>query len=208
MKNFYASLCYVAFLFLASIKLTAQTSFVYHDAREFLFVGQGFKDAPFYQRLPMRYKDKVRSELWEESLRPTGIAVYFITNSPKISVKWKTGNDVHFPHVAETLVKGVDLYGRENGKWYYAGLGRPNEKQYNQSVLIRGMDTEMKEFMLNLPMYETVDSVFIGVIAGSEIKKPKRIFGKIKPIVFYGTSIVQGASAMRKMYIISCFPFY
>jgi hypothetical protein len=48
-------------------------------------------------------------------------------------------------------------------------------------------------------MYETVDSVFIGVNNGSDIKTIERssIFRNIKPIVFYGTSIVEGASAMR-----------
>ena len=56
----------------------------------------------------------------------------------------------------------------------------------------------MKEFMLYLPMYETVDSIYIGVEPGAEMRKPLESgFRKSKPIVFYGTSITQGASAMR-----------
>jgi GDSL-like lipase/acylhydrolase family protein/SGNH-like hydrolase/esterase family protein len=196
-KNFLKIIC-TAILFLSIHKLSAQTAVVYHDASKFLFVGQGFKEAPVYQRLPLRYKGLVRPELWQISLCPTGMAICFQSNSPRIAVKWKTGNDEHYPHVAESLVKGVDLYARDNGKWYYAGLGNPRQKVYNEAVLIRGMDTTMKTFMLNLPMYETVDSVYIGVIEGSQIEKPvQQIFSKTKPIVFYGTSIVQGASAMR-----------
>ncbi len=198
LKKFLDKLVCIALLFLFIQTLPAQTAIVYHDAKEFLFVGQGFKDAPVYQRLPMRYKDLVRPQLWDISLCPTGIAVCFTSNSPKIAVKWKTGNKEHYPHVAESLVKGVDLYARENGSWYYAGLGNPRQKEYNEAVLINGMDTTLKTFMLNLPMYETVDSVYIGVVEGYQVSKPAQaIFSKIKPIVFYGTSIVQGASAMR-----------
>lgn len=184
-------------LFIGSM-LSAQNGFVYHNATEFLFVGRGFKDAPTYQRLPMRYKNTVRPELWDISLRPTGMSVCFLSNAPKIAVKWKTGTEEKYPHVAASLVKGVDLYIKEKGAWYFAGLGNPRQPVYNESVLINGMDTTLKEFMLNLPMYETVDSVYIGVAEGAVIKPPlQKVFSNTKPIVFYGTSIVQGASAMR-----------
>lgn len=195
--------CCILIIFILNISfigkdLHAQTTFVYHDAHNFSTIGSGFTEDSGYQRLPLRYKSKVRPELWDLSLHSAGIAIRFSTNSPKISVKWKTGNTVHFPHVAETLVKGVDLYCRQNGKWYYAGVGKPYKAENNQALLIRGMDSAMKEFMLYLPMYETVDSVYIGVMPGAVIKKPAQTgFKKISPIVFYGTSIVQGASAMR-----------
>ena len=89
------------------------------------------------------------------------MSIRFSTNSKKISVKWKTGNDVHYPHGAETMVKGVDLYCYDSNKWYYAGVGKPYSEVYNESVLIDGMDGATKEYILYLPMYETVDSVFI-----------------------------------------------
>src|SRR5215217_572584 len=184
-------------LFIGST-LSAQSGFVYYNATEFLFVGRGFKDAPTYQRLPMRYQNTVRPELWDISLRPTGMSVCFLSNSPKIAVKWKAGTEEKYPHVAASLVKGVDLYINEKGTWYFAGLGNPHQPDYNESVLIKGMDTTLKTFMLNLPMYETVDSVYIGVAEGAVIKPPvQKVFSNTKPIVFYGTSIVQGASAMR-----------
>lgn len=183
----------------AANRSKAQTESVYHDAREFLITGHAFKDATPYQRLPLRYKQNMRPYLWELSERSAGISVCFSTNSSSISVRWKTGNVVRFPHVAETLVKGVDLYGKKDGTWHYAGLGKPSDKQKSEAVLVTGMDSTMKEFILNLPMYETVDSVYIGVSNGSVIKSVERssVFKSIKPVVFYGTSIVEGASAMR-----------
>jgi len=92
----------------------------------------------------------------------------------------------------------VDLYCLQNKRWYYAGVGKPYDPEYNEAVLIKDMDSSMKEFILYLPMYETVDSVYIGVEYASLITKPVRgAFIKKPPIVFYGTSITQGASAMR-----------
>ena len=196
--NFYTALLFIISFSFVKSNTYSQTPFVYHDAREFSIIGSGFADASGYHRLPLRYKTKVRSDVWDLSLNSAGIALRFSTNSSDIAVKWKIGNDVHFPHVAETLVKGVDLYCRQNGKWFYAGVGKPYLKEGNQAVLIKGMDSTMKEFMLYLPMYETVDSVYIGVMSEAVIEKPGELgFKKIKPIIFYGTSIVQGASAMR-----------
>ncbi|MEO6489991.1 MAG: SGNH/GDSL hydrolase family protein [Ferruginibacter sp.] len=178
-------------------KLHAQTAFEYHDAKEFLIIGRGFQNSG-YSRLPVGDKEKLRPEVWNLSLHSSGIAIRFTTNASTIDLKWKTGANSHFPHAAETLIKGVDLYGIQNGKWFFAGVGKPYDPVYNQYTLVKGMDTTTKEFMLYLPMYETVDSVFIGVEPGAEIRKPSESgFRKLKPIVFYGTSITQGASAMR-----------
>jgi hypothetical protein len=60
------------------------------------------------------------------------------------------------------------------------------------------MDGTMRQYLLYLPDYETCDSLFIGIEEGASIHKPKQnYFEGQKPLVVYGTSIVQGASAMR-----------
>ena len=62
-----------------------------------------------YQRFSDTIKKLLRKPVWDLSKNPTGFAVYFETNAKQISAMWKTGSDVVFPHVASTLVKGVDL---------------------------------------------------------------------------------------------------
>jgi hypothetical protein len=124
--------------------------------------------------------------------------VYFETNAKQISAKWKTGSSVVFQHVAGTLVKGLDLYGLDNGVWYFAGVGKPNASVYQESNLVKDMDGSMRQYLLYLPDYETCDSLFIGIEEGATIFKPQQnYFEGQKPLVVYGTSIVQGASAMR-----------
>lgn len=170
----------------------------YHSANEFKLVGSAFATNEHYERLPKLFQFNLRPALWEESTNSSGIAIQFSTNSSIIAVKWKTGDSSHFPHVAETLVKGVDLYCKKNNKWYFAGLGKPYQKENQTAILVENMDTTLKNFMLYLPMYETVDSIYIGINEGSVIAPPKSSLFMVKnPIVFYGTSIVQGASASR-----------
>ncbi|HEV7330902.1 MAG TPA: SGNH/GDSL hydrolase family protein [Flavisolibacter sp.] len=198
MNLFFRSFYCIAVFLAVAFQSGAQAQYVYHDATLFLKTGQAFRDAATYQRLPLRFKNNMRPYLWELSQRPAGMAIRFTTNSPTIAVRWKTNKSMYFPHVAESLIRGVDLYGKKNGKWFYAGLGKPSTNENHEAVVIKGMDSNMKEFLLHLPTYETVDSVFIGVAPGFVIQSPaKRGFRSRKPVVFYGTSIVQGASAMR-----------
>ena len=57
------------------------------------------------------------------------------------------------------------------------------------------MSGALREYHLNLPLYNTIDSLQIGVADGAELKiLPKR---QEKPIVVYGTSIAQGACSSR-----------
>lgn len=60
------------------------------------------------------------------------------------------------------------------------------------------MDPDMREYMLYLPLYDGVDSLYIGIdsiarIEAPAIAKPTREL----PLVFYGTSILQGGCASR-----------
>lgn len=181
----------------AAVQSPKKPEIKFHDAKQFQVNGKGFPDNT-YTRLPEKYNNVVRPEVWELSRHSAGLSVRFATNSTRIDCKWKTGNNVHYPHGAETMIKGVDLYCAENGKWYYAGVGKSYDTTNHHSVLIEGMKPGMKEYILYLPMYESVDSVYIGVEEGAEISKPAEMpYRKKDPVVFYGTSITQGASAMR-----------
>ena len=59
------------------------------------------------------------------------------------------------------------------------------------------MNSEWKEFLLYLPLYDGIDSLFIGIDRESEIRSPEESKFTGKPIVFYGTSITQGGCATR-----------
>lgn len=172
-------------------------SIQWFNAKQFTILGQAWTDLEgVYDRLPIYAREKVRPELWILGTNSSGLAIYFSSNATSISVRWNLRYDTNLPHMAATGVKGVDLYTWSQGKWQFVNCGRPSGKM-NESELISGMNSGWKEFLLYLPLYDGVDSLYIGINTGFEIKPPEETRFTGKPIVFYGTSITQGGCATR-----------
>jgi len=169
----------------------------YFDHNSFLIEGIAFRDSvkeSLYDRLPLSYRDKVRGPVWSLSRNSAGISVRFSSNSTSIKVKWELLNDTRMNHMAETGIKGIDLYFRNDDIWQYVNTGRPTGK-VNESVLITNMTSEWREYKMYLPLYDGVTKLEIGIDSLSKIQKPAD--NSKKPIVFYGTSITQGGCASR-----------
>jgi len=147
-----------------------------------------------YDRLPISYKEIVRKPVWDLSKSSAGMSIRFISNSKIISVKWTILNDLKMNHMAETGIKGVDLYFKNKDNWQYLNTGRPDGIK-NESTLIDNMSEEMREFKIFLPLYDGVLNIEVGIDSNSVIKKPLK--NNKKPIIFYGTSITQGGCASR-----------
>ena len=147
-----------------------------------------------YDRLPLSYKDKVRGPVWSLSQSSAGISVNFRSNSTSVSVKWEVLTNHDMNHMAATGNKGVDLYIKTGNTWQFVNTGRPETKQ-NKALLISNLPVEMREYKMYMPLYDGVISLEIGIDSLSIIEKAKK--DDRKPIVFYGTSITQGACASR-----------
>lgn len=195
-------ICLLLLTCLSSSIFSQETSlkkenFTYYGKESFLIEGTGVaesdKESP-YDRLPAYYKDKVRKPVWDLSKNSAGISIRFNTNSSSVKVKWALLNDTKMNHMAETGIKGVDLYCKINGVWTYVNTGRPTAKE-NEASLISGLSIGEREFKLYLPLYDGTTKVEIGLDSGSAITKPAA--DKKLPIVFYGTSILQGGCASR-----------
>lgn len=95
-------------------------------------------------------------------------------------------------------IKGLDLYCWEgNGQWRFVNSARPNGKT-NQVTVIANMQPKEREYMLYLPLYDGLVALSIGVDSLSSINQPQINYPvREKPIVFYGTSILQGGCASR-----------
>ncbi len=149
-----------------------------------------------YSRLPDKYKNVVRPVVWNLSQHSAGINIRFKTNSPEIWVKWELMGFSPKANMTAIGASGLDLYCRKDDKWQYVNSGIPKQIK-NEALLISDMETSSKEFMINLPLYEGVKKIEIGVVQGYEILKSDDLQEEDLPIVFYGTSITQGASASR-----------
>jgi len=162
--------------------------------------GQGWSDmkAPF-DRFPSRAESLVRREVWNLSRQSAGLLVRFGTDADAISARWSlTSPELAMPNMAAIGVSGLDLYVREGKSgWRWLGVGQP-KAQTNTVVLISGMPRGEREYLLYLPLYNGVNAVEIGVASNATLRAAGPWGpGTRKPIVFYGTSITQGASASR-----------
>ena len=190
-------------LFLLPTGLWAQIT--WHDAKAFRIMGRAITepameqvDSMAYTRLPWSKQADYRSELWTLGLHSAGLSVRFRSNSKAIGVRWTVRSNFGMNHMATTGVRGVDLYVLEGETWLYAGTGIPGASRENEKTLISGMDGAEKEFLLNLPLYDGVVKLEIGVDSTAHITNPLNPLPlSEKPIVCYGTSITQGGCASR-----------
>ena len=92
----------------------------------------------------------------------------------------------------------LDLYClQKNGDLRYVNTARPKGKT-NQATIIKNMSPEEREYMLYLPLYDGLISLSIGVDSLATINQPLVNYPiRENPIVFYGTSILQGGCASR-----------
>ncbi len=185
-------------LCLFGIQLQAQ-QMTYHDASCFPLLGKATQDTGArYERLPDSLKNISRPPLWNLSRNSAGMAIRFRSNSTRIALKWENLFNNHMNHMTDVGIKGLDLYCWEgNGQWRFVNSARPNGKT-NQATVIANMQPKEREYMLYLPLYDGLVSLSIGVDSLSSIDQPQINYPiREKPIVFYGTSILQGGCASR-----------
>ena len=179
-----------------SLATSAQT--VFYDASAFPLLGKISEATETrYERLPARLKEVSRPPVWYLGKNTAGLAIRFCSDSRQISVRWETLNDAVMSHMAPTGIKGLDLYGLEDGMWTYANTARPTAKN-NEAIIISNMDGKKREWMLNLPLYDGIVSIEIGIDSLAHIGQPEiDLPCRTKPVVAYGTSILQGGCASR-----------
>ena len=150
------------------------------------------RDHPF-QRLPQKYKETIRKEVWDLSENSAGVSVLFSSDTVKLSVKWSLKHDLRMNHMTDAGIKGVDLYEKRDQNWYYIGTCLPNGKE-NDQILFEDIERKKREYCLFLPLYDTLIDMRIGLDDDSILEN---ITFQNKPLVFYGTSITQGGCASR-----------
>lgn len=156
----------------------------------------------FYDRLPVKAEQKVRPDVWNLSRHSAGLYIKFNSNATDIVVRYIATNKGNYamPHMPATGVSGVDLYAIDhNGKWVWAPgrytFGDTITYRFSNMVVDTVFRNRNSEFRLFLPLYNGVSWMEIGVPEGSAFQPLP--LTKEKPIVFYGTSILQGGCASR-----------
>lgn len=177
--------------------LRAQEELQWFDVRDWGIEGKGFQETEkWFDRLPAKAKGSVTDAVWNLSRHSAGMLVHFQTDASEIHVDYKvSSSNLAMPHMPATGVSGLDLYGKDsNGSWKWIAVYAP-KAQENSGPIMSGLDGNLREYGIYLPLYNGTEHLRIGV---SKVNRFTTIAPRTeKPIVFYGTSITHGACASR-----------
>ena len=169
------------------------------DIRQLDVEGRGWNDTKaFYDRLPAKAEGVVRQPVWDLSRNSAGICVRFVTDATSIHARWAlTDPWLYLPNMTAIGKSGLDLYVKMENGWRWLAVGAP-EAQTNSVTLVENLIPGKREYLLYLPLYNGTKFVELGIPTNAVIEKAGSWGPGIrKPIVFYGTSILQGLSASR-----------
>eukprot|EP00055_Hartaetosiga_balthica_P010139 m.42323 g.42323 ORF g.42323 m.42323 type:complete len:792 (+) comp7052_c2_seq1:61-2436(+) len=175
------------------------------NAEDLSIGGRGFVDTEaLYNRLPFAAEHVVRDAVWDLSLQPAGFYIRFITNASSLSYSITLNEPStlgmwHFPPSGES---GIDLYcwDESSGLWRWVSTDVPESLAtttfFSLSHLTNG--SIVRKFKLHLPTYHSTNSIsFTYSNSDQSILTADPSFNPTSPIVWYGTSVQQGAVASR-----------
>ena len=183
----------------------------YVDAQNLRIINRAFagETERTYARLPRYVKDSIPEgrELWDRQQCSSGIGVRFATNSTRIGCKYTLYWDTHMIHMADTGLKGTDLYILEGDSvWRHVNTNRPyvkkdengNKTKLVESTYVSNLDGKMHEYVIYFPLYDGIEDFSVKVDSGAVITKGSpEVINANRRIVAYGTSILQGGCASR-----------
>lgn len=170
------------------------------------FSFDGCADLKHFWRLPVYEKDLRLPEGIINGYPSTGIRLRFRTDADRIAIRAKLMNKADMAIMARGGSHGFDLFVYEarpgdNGPVpHFAGNFRPADVWDEVSSEIKLPEPQgpvcMRDVLINFPLYNGVNEFFVGLPKDAGIEPP-RAFSYEKPLVFYGSSITQGAAATR-----------
>lgn len=178
-------------------------SIAWTPAEDLAVANRGFPTSVLpgpFNRLPSAAKGVVRSVVWDLGLDSAGIAIGFTTGASEVWVNYTAdaafSSDMHFP---ATGISGLDLYGWDDATGRYRFIATANLTLGVTGFvgpIVTGLQGP-RRFLLYLPTYNHPTRLSVGVPTGASLAPDAPWPAETKPIVWYGTSILQGGVAFR-----------
>ena len=157
---------------------------------------QNTDSANYYNRLPFTAEKEVRKEVWNLAKQTAGEYLDFNTTAQKIVIKYQISGAKSLDNMPTLGVSGVDLYAQDlQNKWHWIKAAYSYKDTVSYSYENFDPTVKIKKFRLYLPLYNTPKWLKIGVASNADFKVEEA--NEKTPLIFYGTSIMQGASASR-----------
>ena len=158
-----------------------------------------YKNEPEFKRMPDYIGTSVNDGVTRLYKNTAGGRVRFCTDSSYVMIRTKMSGIAHHSHMPLTAGGGFDLYidDAETGKsTYYRTFVPPHSMKEGYESKIEFRTSEMRYITIHFPLYSNVQELLIGIDDGAYVGSGLR-YRDIKPVVYYGSSITQGACASR-----------
>ena len=169
---------------------------VFLDVTKAPFELYGFSDG--FRRLPKDVAEATSEKVALISRYTCGCRLRFKTTSDYIVVHAEIGESELVATMPIVATSGFDVYFYENGKYIFKGSfcnSQGTGKTYVEARLMFGNFDE-KDVVIDFPIVSEVKEMYVALREGCEIEKPSK-YKFDKPIVCYGSSIVQGIGSGR-----------
>lgn len=159
-----------------------------------------FHEEKKYRRLPTVPSKPISEAVDHIADHTAGGQIRFQCNSSSLSIRVKLKDKADMVHMPATGQCGVDCYISSMDRFlplYYV-----NTTKYDialseyECTLFSNWEPTMRNIVLNLPLYQGVKEIWIGLDEGTEILHPPGYVSN-KKIIVYGTSVTQGGCACR-----------
>lgn len=148
-----------------------------------------------FRRIPEEVAKNTSSEVLRLHTHTSGGRVRFRTDSDTVVIKIK-GPTYATWHLTAMARNGADLYIDHPYGSVYTGAVKPQNNSGDCTESIK-MPAGEHDVTVYLPLYGSVDSLEIGLCNGASLKEHSATYRNELPVVFYGSSITQGACASR-----------
>ena len=174
-------------------------------------VWRNIKSAPFeiyglydpcaegdFRRMPDDVAAATNNGVKRNARHTAGGRVRFTTDSRRIALRVSMPYVTKYSHMALTGSSSFDIYEDTDIGSRYVGVYKPAaDITTGFEMTFTLPDRRVRSLTLNFPLYSPVSSVEIGLDADSVLSEGKKYTGTHLPVVFYGSSIPQGACASR-----------
>lgn len=169
----------------------------FYDAEEEPFRIHGvFKENGMFRRIPEATAERISKGVYTLHSNTAGGRVRFITNSSYVAIKTEY-TPCRKPHFALTGSSGFDMYTGLGENARYAGTFIPPvDVEDGYESIIEFENTQERVITINFPLYSDVRKLYIGLQMDASLKRAPDYRIK-KPVVYYGSSITQGACASK-----------
>ena len=174
-----------------------------YDVKEEPFTLYGvWHDGECYRRVPKDVAEATNPGVAVLATCCAGGRIKFRTNSSYIGIK-SVSECHHMSHMALIGSSGYDVYLGTNER-FRGTLRPPASFDTGFESVVKLYDRKMREVTINMPSYSGVKEAYIVLEADAKVEKT-RGYKREKPIVFYGSSVTQGACSTRPGTAYQCF---